>query len=79
MQDRKSRQLIYPEPMTIQLLLLPAVNEGRVRRIGDRTRNGVCGKHSALQSIKNPFSGQGFDHASGVADVQKVWVFRLDC
>ena len=78
MEDCESSQFIDPEPMTIHFLMLPGVNESRVRRIADCGGNGVGGKHSALQCIKNALSSQGFDHASGVADVQQVEVLRLN-
>ena len=79
MQDRESRQLIDPEPMTIHLPMLPGVNEGRIRRIGHCTGNGVCGERSALQRVENSFAGQRFDHPGGVADVHQVWALRLNC
>jgi hypothetical protein len=79
MQDRKSRELVYPEPMTIDFPMLPGVNESGVRRIGYRAGNGVRCERTALEGIKDPFSGQRFDYARGVADVHQVRVLRLDC
>ena len=62
----------------IKFLMLPRVNESRVRRIADCGGNGVGGEHAALQCIKNALSSQGLDHASGVADVHQVEVLRLN-
>ena len=58
--------------------MLPGINEGRVRRIGDRSGNGVRSEHSALERIEDPFSGQWFDYASGVADIHQVCALRLN-
>ena len=78
MEDRESSQFIDPKPMMINFLMLSRVNESRVRRIADCGGNGVGGEHAALQGIKNALCSQGFDYASGVADVHQVEVLRLN-
>ena len=75
MQDRESRQLIYPEPIAVHFPMFPGVNKGRVRGIGDRAGNGFRGQHSALQRIKYPFAGQRFDDPGSVADVHQICAF----
>ncbi len=77
MQDRQSGQLIHPKPVTIHFLMFPGVDGGRIRRIGGSAENGIRGQHAALKGIKDSFTGQRFDHTSGIADVQQVPVRGL--